>query len=203
MAQNRHPPAYQEYSAAMIANREFRLMSLAERGLLYSMRLECWENHTLPSQPAKLAKYLGFQEEEIKAALPAVLPFFKLDDEGFLYSPELEDYRKHLEDRLAKQAAGGKRSAENKKKRGNPAETGPADRILSHPRDHLDASSSRRSKLQATCKVPASNLEVLSTAQLSPGQHSSPPPGDNYSEEGNGPDKYFGAADYDRASNGG
>ena len=29
MTQNRKPPAYQEYAAAMLANRNFRLMTLA------------------------------------------------------------------------------------------------------------------------------------------------------------------------------
>ena len=48
MAQNREPPAFQEYAAAMMAKTDYRLMSLAGRGLLYTMRLECWVNLTCP-----------------------------------------------------------------------------------------------------------------------------------------------------------
>ena len=39
MSQNRDAPAYQEYAANLLARREFRAMSLPERGLLYTLRL--------------------------------------------------------------------------------------------------------------------------------------------------------------------
>lgn len=90
--QNREPPAFQEYAAAMLARREYRAMSLAERGLLYSLRLECWVNRTAPAEPAILAKVLGHPVEEIRAALPAVLAFFTVADEE-IFSAELDDYR--------------------------------------------------------------------------------------------------------------
>ena len=48
MAQNRTPPAYQEYAASVIANGDYRVLSLAERGLLYTLKLECWVNHRVP-----------------------------------------------------------------------------------------------------------------------------------------------------------
>jgi len=41
MAPNRTAPAYQEYAASMMARFEYRTLTLAHRGLLYSMRLEC------------------------------------------------------------------------------------------------------------------------------------------------------------------
>lgn len=69
MSQNRPPPAYQEYAASMIADQRFRAMSLAERGLLYTMRIECWVNHSLPKTPEKLAKVLGLEIAELEKCL--------------------------------------------------------------------------------------------------------------------------------------
>lgn len=110
MAQNRKPPAYQEYAAAMMARIEYRTMSLAERGLLYTLRQECWVNHFVPENPAMLAKLLGFDAADVASALPAVLPFFAIKD-GMISCPELEDYRNHINDIRLRQSAGGKKGA--------------------------------------------------------------------------------------------
>lgn len=90
--QNREPPAFQEYAAAMLSRREYRAMTLAERGLLYSLRLECWVNRTAPADPCILAKVLGYSADEVRTALPAVLAFFTFAGDE-LFSPELDDYR--------------------------------------------------------------------------------------------------------------
>ena len=50
--QNRKPPAYQEYAATILAQLPFRAMNLQDRGLLFTMRLECWVNTRLPSNHA-------------------------------------------------------------------------------------------------------------------------------------------------------
>jgi uncharacterized protein YdaU (DUF1376 family) len=76
----------------MLARREYRAMTLAERGLLYSLRLECWVNRIVPADPAILAKVLGYSADEIRAALPAVMAFFTVAGDD-LFSPELDDYR--------------------------------------------------------------------------------------------------------------
>jgi len=110
MAQNRPAPCYQEYSAWMLANINFRQMPLAARGLLYTLRLECWENHRLPSDSKKLANVLRFDEEEITSAMHWLDAFLKTND-GWLTSPDLEDYRKHLVDQKTAQSLGGKKGA--------------------------------------------------------------------------------------------
>lgn len=107
MGQNRNAPAYQEYAAALLAQLPFRTMTLQDRGLLYTMRLECWVNIRLPHSHADLAKVLGLPVAEVAESLAAVMPFFKIVD-GFLISPELEDYRAHLAERKSKQSKGGK-----------------------------------------------------------------------------------------------
>jgi len=117
MAQNRKAPAYQEYAASMLSNRHFRLMSLAERGLLYTMRLECWENNQTPNSPTDLAKYLGFSITEIENALTNNVKSFFIEEYEVFISQELDDYRKHLEDYNAKKIAGGKKGAAIKNER--------------------------------------------------------------------------------------
>ncbi len=120
---DRKPPAFQEYASDMISLREYRLMTLAERGLLYSMRLECWANQTVPSEPASLAKYLGFQPADVTAALPAVMPFFT-ESGAHIQSAELDAYRAKLALRDRAKSEGGKKGAAiTNKKRTKSGET--------------------------------------------------------------------------------
>jgi uncharacterized protein YdaU (DUF1376 family) len=105
--QNRDAPAYQEYAATILAQLPFRTMTLQERGLLYTMRLECWVNVRLPRNHNDLAKVLGLSVAEVENSLAAVMLFFDVE-EGFVVCPELENYRAHLADRKTKQSEGGK-----------------------------------------------------------------------------------------------
>lgn len=119
MSQNRDAPAYQEYAASILARLHFRTMTLQDRGLLYTMRLECWVNVRLPNNHHDLAKVLGVPVSEVATSLVAVMPFFNITD-GFISSPELENYRAHLADRKQRQSEGGKRGSKitNKKREG-------------------------------------------------------------------------------------
>ena len=110
MAQNREAPAFQEYAASLMARTEYREMSLEGRGLLMSLRLECWINERLPSEPSRLAKVLGFGTEQVERALPEVMAFF-VADAGALRCPELDDYRAHIDQRRHKQSEAGKLGA--------------------------------------------------------------------------------------------
>ena len=110
MSHNRDAPAYQEYAATILAQLPFRTMTLQERGLLYTMKLECWVNVRLPHNHNDLAKVLGLPVAEVAASLAAVMSFFEVVD-GFIISPELENYRAHLADRKSKQSQGGKRGS--------------------------------------------------------------------------------------------
>lgn len=152
MTQNRLPPAYQEYAAAMMARVEYRTMTLPERGLLYTMRLELWVNRTLPSDPTKLAKLLGFDRSEVQAALSAVLAFFQ-DAGGLLSCPELENYRAHLTAIRTAQSSGGKRGAkltnELKSKPGNPSGNSTGEpRVLSTDQSSSTQSSQTQSSME-------------------------------------------------------
>lgn len=94
--QHRDPPAYQEYAASVLAKSEFRELSLQERGLLYTLKLECWVNKSLPSDLKKLAKYAGLPEHELAEIMPNIGHFFTTKANR-ISSPELDNYRAHLE----------------------------------------------------------------------------------------------------------
>jgi len=121
MAQNLPPPCYQVYAANRLANTSFRQSTLAVRGLVVTLEMECWVNRRLPSNPASLAKVLGLDVSELAATLSAAMVFFKIDTEE-IYSPQLEDYRQHLDEIRAKQQAGGKKGANIKNKKNKRAE---------------------------------------------------------------------------------
>ena len=108
MAQNRKPPAYQEYASPMLADISFRSMNMEARGLLYTLRLECWVNYGMPSEIETLSTVLG--KSVTPDMLKAVDSFFAIDDKQ-ITSPELEDYRVYLEERREKQSKGGKKGA--------------------------------------------------------------------------------------------
>lgn len=111
MTQNREAPAYQEYAAQTMARIEFRLMSLAARGLLYTLRNECWVNGSMPADPERLARCIGFPADEVTSALRELTPFFHEAD-GLLRCPELDDYRLHIDARRGRQSEGGRKGAE-------------------------------------------------------------------------------------------
>jgi hypothetical protein len=124
MAQNRKPPAFQEYAATILSSKAFRVMSLSQRGLLFTMRLECWVNQSIPSLSNELARYLGLSHSEVSDALSAdVISYF--NDTGNSYvCPELEDYRQHLNEQKEKQRAGGKKGAATTNKKWKEIESG-------------------------------------------------------------------------------
>ncbi|HAT39486.1 MAG TPA: hypothetical protein DCW35_05845 [Polynucleobacter sp.] len=73
----RPAPAFQEYASDMLANSRYKTMLLAERGLMDTMRRECWVNGSIPKEPRELAAYLGKLFEEINSNLSVkVLNFF-------------------------------------------------------------------------------------------------------------------------------
>ena len=123
MTTNRTAPAYQEYAASIIARFEYRTLTLPQRGLLYSMRLECWVNQYLPESPSVLARILGFDVAEVAAELPYIMTFFAVED-GRIFAPDLEAYRMRVEHIRARQAQGGKAGAAKTNSRKVPANTG-------------------------------------------------------------------------------
>ncbi len=110
----RPPPAFQMYSSDRLADRQFKLMTLAERGLLHTLELELWVNRTVPRDTAAMARILGLDAAEVGAALTErVLARFTQDGDN-LISPELEAYREQLEDHHRRKSEGGKKGMANR-----------------------------------------------------------------------------------------
>ena len=146
----RPAPAYQEYASDMLANYDFRVLSLAERGLVHTLKLECWVNHKFPADKSKMARALGFDQAEIDKTLnDNVMAFFEVND-GFLFSPELELYRAKQQKRRSGQSAGGKKGAEKTNSVHQKAKA-----------------KAPESKSQATRELPASKTRVLSRDEMS------------------------------------
>jgi len=122
MAQHREAPAFQDYAASLMARTDYRVLSMEGRGLLMTMRLECWVNGELPSASPLLAR-LGFPIEQVERALAEVRPFFSIDS-GAIRCPELDDYRAHLDERHQRQSEGGRAGAAKTNKVHNSPATG-------------------------------------------------------------------------------
>lgn len=155
--QNREPPAYQEYASSLLANYQYRQMTIAEVGLFHKMRLECWANKKVPSNSGELAKYLGFGADEVRAALTERVKSFFVEDSGCFTCTELINYRKALDERKAAQSAGGKNGAAktNENRKRSDATTPPA---------------TPSSNSQVTRRGEVESLVQQSTAKQSPTQ---------------------------------
>ena len=109
-------PWFRMFAANYLADRNFRTISLEERGLILSMLLECWASIDIPKKPDELSQILGVPVDQVKRALTSkALSFF--DERGDSYhSNFLDDQRnKFLEIRKAR-IEGGQKGAAIKKK---------------------------------------------------------------------------------------
>jgi hypothetical protein len=153
-AKKRPPPAFQEYAAPMLASMPFREASLAARGLLWTIRLECWVNGKVPADPRRLARVLGVSDD-LTPLLAEVFSFFDVEREH-MTCPELEGYREELNDRRARQSAGGKSGAEkaNEAKKSKPSanpsgNSSGSSRVLSTEQDSTEQTSQNQSVVGA------------------------------------------------------
>jgi len=113
----RRPPAFQEYATDTLADRSFRMLSLAERGLRTTMRMECWANETIPCSPKELALFLNLNPADVQINLTSgVLSYFDEND-GNLSCPELEGQRERLMAQRAAQSTGGKKGGQTTQKK--------------------------------------------------------------------------------------
>lgn len=139
----RKPPAFQCYASNLIADKNYRLMSLRERGLWVSMYLECWVNEEIPLSQDMLAKFLGFEVDEINLAMTKTLMSFFSSKDDVIVCPELDDYRLTLKSIRKKQSDGG-RVAQEKRRKGGRKEN---ESLLAGVLESPDASSLDKVKL--------------------------------------------------------
>lgn len=118
---DRPAPAYQEYASDILANRSYRAMTLAQRGLWDTIRKECWVNGCVPSSIPELAKYLGLDLNEVTKLMdPNLMFWFQIINDD-LRCPEIDAYRLKIENQRQSMSEGGrnggKKSQENRRKK--------------------------------------------------------------------------------------
>lgn len=157
----REVPYFPLYASNLIANRQYRLMTLPQRGLWISILNECWANGGVPENKSDLAKCLGVSEREIEELLGSlVMQFFKAKD-GELISQELEDHRVGIYERREKQRQGGKLGAIRKKEKAG-IDSGNQGQPEGQPKGSLNYIKSNQIKSNQV-----SNKEILSSENLS------------------------------------
>jgi hypothetical protein len=123
--QDRRPPAYQEYASDLLSSRPFKRMTLAERGLYYTMKLECWVNGSCTPDINDLAVDLNLDKSEVELHMTNLVKSFFVGYPDKLVIEELEKYKLYLNTRRTQQSEGGKRGAEiRRKSKENPSSSG-------------------------------------------------------------------------------
>jgi uncharacterized protein YdaU (DUF1376 family) len=107
----RNPPAFQCYASDILASEEFRVTSLEERGLAWTMLMQCWVGGSVPRNPPDLARVLGLDLRDVERALTLrVLGFFEEQDNR-LIRRELVEQKTEMIARRTEQSLGGRRGA--------------------------------------------------------------------------------------------
>jgi hypothetical protein len=147
----RRPPGFMEYGSDLLTLERVKLMSLAERGLLATMRWYIWSNDSLPADPKMMARLLGLEPEELRAALTdRVLSFFEAmkGDPTRLVCPELAAQMTRLLWRRDRQAAGAELARISRKTKGDmPSAKQDAKHLAQHVAPELNRTELNRTEL--------------------------------------------------------
>lgn len=101
-------PAFSFYASDMMADKRYRCMTLAQRGLLISMYCECWVNSSITSIPAELSKVLGYSLAEIENCLTESLKSYFIDKSNEFSSPEIDKYKEKILNNRLKLSTNGR-----------------------------------------------------------------------------------------------
>ena len=113
-------PAYQEYPADILNNEIFMQLTMAQRGLLWTLRMYCWKNETIPAGYTHLAKLVGITANESSKLFDEKMEkFFEYEINektgnmtGRMFNTDLEAYRKEKIAARLKRSASGKQGAD-------------------------------------------------------------------------------------------
>lgn len=102
-------PAFQEYPADYLGNRDWRCLTLAQRGLLQTMRFECWTVGNVPADQEELAQCVGIAVDELAKMLTSkVLQYFNKVGDSYVCEA-LDNYKAYLVNRREKMVEGGRK----------------------------------------------------------------------------------------------
>lgn len=102
-------PSFQEYPADFLGNRDWRCLSLAQKGLLQIMRFECWTVGNVPASLDDLAFCVGVSVEELSSLMvPRVMKHFTKRGDHYVCE-SLDNYKSYLIERREKMSEGGRK----------------------------------------------------------------------------------------------
>jgi hypothetical protein len=113
-------PAYQEYPADILNNEIFMQLTMAQRGLLWTLRMFCWKNESIPVGYKNIATLTGISEKEASKLFDEKMDkFFELQLDNKPGNPrmintDLEAYRREKIAARLKRSASGKEGAEKR-----------------------------------------------------------------------------------------
>lgn len=151
----RNKPSFNNYASDWIASEEYALASLNERGLVWSAMNYCWVNQSIPSDPMRMARLLGFSDDDIKQATGALFRrVFNPDptNQARLVCKELEQQKRIIEERRLNMSKGGRKGG---------LATQRKSRKENHPSSHPKASELKGNEI---------NRNAVSKKELSPEQ---------------------------------
>lgn len=106
----RPPPYWPCFASDWLAKEPFRLATLEERGLLFTMLNQVWIGDSVPDNLGHLARLLGLELKQVERGLTKrVLSFFETDGAGRLFCPELRDAKERMLARRQERTEAGKR----------------------------------------------------------------------------------------------
>jgi hypothetical protein len=98
----------------MLADENFKLATLAERGLIWTICVQCWVSDSAPADHGELAQVLGLGRPDLEAAFTARVLGFFVELNGRLFREELREQKAQMMARREEQARGGRRGAKAK-----------------------------------------------------------------------------------------
>lgn len=108
----RPPPAWQCYASDWLAREDFRLASLEERGLLWTMLNQVWVSDSLPCDSLELAALLGLPTDVVsKALISRVMSAFAPATNDRLICPELKAMKDDYLARRVERSRSGRKGA--------------------------------------------------------------------------------------------
>ena len=130
-------PSFQEYPLDWLGNRDWRSLSLAQKGLVQAMRFECWVSGDVPANVDDLSACVGVSSSELAQILTTkVTRYFTKKGDVFVCE-SLDKYKSYLIDRREKLSEAGRKGG--KKTQSKPG--------LSHPSSLDKASKLSNGKL--------------------------------------------------------
>lgn len=142
----RSPPAYQEYASDLLADHRFRSMTFGERGLLFTIKLECWVNERVPKDSTALENFIRATSDEMQRFFtPRVRSFLSEGEKHFLF-PELENQKFNFQLKRSLQSKGGRNGGlkTQSKNREKPSESVPQGKLKAMRGDEMQREEKKR-----------------------------------------------------------